>query len=72
MPREIFLNYTEKEKPTLGSNSVWYYKDYFTRINIRNAKSTSAVIKNGSEYVWVPVEKDAPSLSNSTSMTVSR
>jgi len=61
-PREIFLNYTEKEKPTLGSIFfVWYYKDYFTRINIKNAKSTSAVIKNGSEYVWVHVEKDSPS-----------
>jgi len=65
-PREIFLNYTEKEKPTLGSIFfVWYYKDYFTRINIKNAKSTSAVIKNGSEYVWVHVEKDSPSPGNS-------
>ena len=61
-PREISLNYTEKEKPTLGSIFfVWYYKDYFTRINIKNAKSTSAVIKNGGEYVWVHVEKDSPS-----------
>ena len=65
-PREIFLNYTEKEKPTLGSIFfVWYYKDYFTRINIKNAKSTSAVIKNGGEYVWVHVEKDSPSPGNS-------
>ncbi len=60
-PREISLNYTEKEKPTLGSIFfVWYYKDYFTRIYIKNAKSTSSVIKNGSEYVWLHVEKDSP------------
>jgi hypothetical protein len=53
-PREIWLNYTEKEKPTLGSIFfVWYYKDQFTKIFINNAKSTSSVIKNGSEYVWV-------------------
>ena len=65
-PREIFLNYTEKEKPTLGSIFfVWYYKDYFTRIYIKNAKSTSSVIKNGSEYVWVHLDKDSPPPGNS-------
>lgn len=65
-PREIWLTYTEKEKPTLGSIFfVWYYKDYFTRIYINNAKSTSSLIKNGSEYVWVHVEKDSPSAGNS-------
>jgi hypothetical protein len=61
-PREIWLNYTEKEKPTLGSIFfVWYYKDYFTRISIKNAKSTSSVIKNGDEYMWVHVDNDSPS-----------
>jgi len=65
-PREIWLNYTEKEKPTLGSIFfVWYYKDYFTKIYISNAKSTSSVIKNGSEYMWVHAEKDSPSSGNS-------
>ena len=65
-PREIFLDYTEKEKPTLGSIFfVWYYKDYFTRIYIKNAKTLSSVIKNGNEYVWVHVEKDAPAPRNS-------
>jgi hypothetical protein len=59
-PREIWLNYTEKEKPTLGAIFfVWYYKEYFTKIYIDNAKSTSTVIKNGSEYMWVHVEKDS-------------
>ena len=53
-PREIWLNYSEKEKPTLGSIFfVWYYKEYFTNIYINNAKSTSSVIKQGGEYVWV-------------------
>lgn len=65
-PREIWLNYTEKEKPTLGSIFfVWYYKDYFTRISIKNAKSMSSVIKNGDEYMWVHVENDSQSSGNS-------
>lgn len=65
-PREIWLTYTEKEKPTLGSIFfVWYYKEYFTRIFIKNAKSTSTVIKDGSEYVWVHMETE-PSPGNSS------
>ncbi len=66
-PREIWLNYREKEKPTLGTIFfVWYYKQYFTSIYIDNSKSTSTVIKNGSEYMWVHVEKDQPSPAKST------
>ena len=59
-PREIWLNYREKEKPTLGAIFfVWYYKSYFTKIYIDNAKSTSTVIKDGANgYIWVHVEKD--------------
>lgn len=61
-PREIWLNYREKEKPTLGAVFfVWYYKDYFTKIFIDNSKSTSTVIKNSanpSGYMWINVEKD--------------
>jgi hypothetical protein len=59
-PREIWLNYRELEKPTLGTIFfVWYYKDYFTKIVIDNAKSTSTVIKDSSgAYIWVHVEKD--------------
>jgi len=58
-PREIWLNYTEKEKPTLGSIFfVWYYREHFTNIFIDNSKSTSTVIKNGSDYMWVHVKKD--------------
>lgn len=59
-PREIWLKYQEKEKPTLGSIFfVWYYKQYFTNIFIDNAKSTSTVIKDGNgRYMWVHVQKD--------------
>lgn len=58
-PREIWLNYSEKDKPTLGSIFfVWYYKQYFTSIVIDNSKSTSTVIKNGDGYSWVHVMKD--------------
>lgn len=59
-PREIWLNYSELEKPTLGAIFfVWYYKSYFTKIFIDNSKSTSTVI--GTEpknYTWVHVEKE--------------
>jgi hypothetical protein len=58
-PREISLNYSEREKPTLGSIFfVWYYKTYFTRITIDNSRSASAAIKTGDSYAWVHVEKD--------------
>ncbi len=54
-PREIWLNYSELEKPTLGAIFfVWYYKPYFTKIFIDNAKSTSTVIEN----TWVHIEKE--------------
>jgi hypothetical protein len=59
-PREIWLDYREIEKPTLGSVFfVWYYKTYFTKIFIDNSKSTSTVVGNGKDgYIWVNVEKD--------------
>jgi hypothetical protein len=62
-PREIWLNYREKEKPTLGAVFfVLYYKDYFTSIYIDNSKSTSTIIKDGAKgYMWVHVEKDQKS-----------
>jgi hypothetical protein len=54
-----------RRNPPLGSIFfVWYYKDYFTRIYIDNAKTTSSVSKHGSEYVWVHVEKDQTSPGN--------
>jgi hypothetical protein len=59
-PREIWLNYREMQKPTLGAIFfVWYYKTYFTNIYIDNSISTSTLVKDGKNgYVWVHVEKD--------------
>lgn len=58
-PREIWLNYTEMEKPSLGAIFfVWYYRPYFTQIFIDNAKSTSTVIKAGNDHIWTHVEKE--------------
>ena len=37
-PREIWLNFRELDKPTLGAIFfVWYYKSYFTNIYIYNS-----------------------------------
>ena len=60
-PREIRLNYRETEKPTLGAIFfAWYYKPYFTKIFIDNAKSTSSLVQTeNKEYIWVHVEKDS-------------
>ena len=60
--REIWLNYADKEKPSLGAIFfVWYYKQYFTQIFIDNARSTSTAIKTSSGYIWTHVEKDIAS-----------
>ncbi len=58
--REIWLNYRELEKPTLGAIFfVWYYKQYFTSINIDCSKSVSTVIKDdNNDYTWLHIEKD--------------
>ncbi len=57
-PREIWLNYTELKTPTLGAIFfVWYYREYFTSINIDNAESSSTLIKSGNNYLWVHVVK---------------
>lgn len=60
-PRDIWLNYSELEKPTLGAIFfVWYYKTYFTNITIDNTHSTSTVVNTGKDgYIWVHVEKNA-------------
>ena len=59
-PRKIWLNYRELEKPTLGAIFfVWYYKQYFTSINIDCSKSFSTVIKgSNNDYSWLHIEKD--------------
>lgn len=60
-PREIWLNYSELKKPTLGSIFfVWYYRDYFTKIFIENTESTSTLIRDKEKGAfWVHVEKDS-------------
>lgn len=58
-PREIWLNFRELEKPTLGSVFfAWYYKDYFTKIFIDNKESFSTPFNDGGKYTWLHVEKD--------------
>ncbi len=58
-PREIWLDFMEKEKPTLGSVFfAWYYKDYFTKINIDNKTSFSLPFKTEDGYTWMNVIKD--------------
>ncbi|MBK7705939.1 MAG: hypothetical protein IPN69_23965 [Acidobacteria bacterium] len=58
-PREIWLNYRELKAPTLGAIFfVWYYREYFTSINIDNAESMSTLIKSGNSHLWVHVVKD--------------
>lgn len=58
-PREIWINYQETDKPSLGAIFfVWYYKSYFTKIVIDNSKSTSRAIKADNGWDWVHVIKE--------------
>jgi hypothetical protein len=54
-PRELWLNYRNTDKPTLGS--VFFalsFRDYFTRIRIDTRISTSTIAKNSNgNYTWV-------------------
>ena len=58
--REIWINQTKFEKPTLGLVFfVWYYKKYFTYIKINNKDYITTVIKDSDgSYVWMHYEKD--------------
>ena len=59
-PREIWLNYTELEKPTLGTVFfIWYYKKYFTYIKLDNKFYVTTTIKSGERYSWMHIEKKA-------------
>tara|TARA_R110002072_G_scaffold174802_6_gene330429 strand:- start:6139 stop:6978 length:840 start_codon:yes stop_codon:yes gene_type:complete len=56
---EIWLNYTDKIKPTLGSIFfAWYYKEYFTKIYIDNKTSFTTLLKGEENYHWSTVLKD--------------
>jgi len=59
-PREIWLNYRDTDKPTLGAVFfVWYYKQYFTSIYIDCLKSSSTAFKDSdNKYTWIHAEKE--------------
>jgi len=59
-PREIWLEYPELEKPTLGGVFfVWYYKKYFTNIFLETKNYVTTTIKNvDGSYSWVHVDKE--------------
>lgn len=57
-PREIWLNYQETGKPTLGAVFfAWYYKSYFSKIVIDNSKSISTPFKSDNGWTWIHAEK---------------
>jgi len=58
-PREIWLDYREYDKPTLGAIFfVWNFKKYFTNVFIENKESHSTVFfdKSKKEYYWTHIE----------------
>jgi hypothetical protein len=58
-PREIWLDFRDVEKPTLGAIFfVWYYKKYFTKINIETGKNMSTLFESEGEYNWVHAQKN--------------
>mgnify|MGYP006953969889 CR=1 FL=1 len=57
--KEIWLNYTSVDEPTIGSVFfVWYYRTYFDRIIIDSKKYKSSVFHNDNEYSWVHAKKE--------------
>jgi hypothetical protein len=59
-PREVWIDFTELEKPTLGNVFfVWYYKSYFTQIKIDNKHFVTTAFKNSDgSYSWMHIAKD--------------
>ncbi|TDQ78313.1 hypothetical protein [Sphingobacterium yanglingense] len=58
-PREIGMDFTEIEKPTLGSIFfAWYYKSYFTKILIENSKSISTPFQSNGTWTWIHAKKE--------------
>lgn len=58
-PREIWLDYSDVEKPTLGGVFfAWYYKEYFTKIVINTSESISTPFKGSDGWTWISTEKD--------------
>ena len=58
-PREVWMNYTELEKPTIGNVFfIWYYKKYFTYIKLENKNYVTTTFNNGDgDYSWIHIEK---------------
>lgn len=58
-PIDIWLDYSELEKPTVGSIFfVWYYKRYFTNIFLVNKNFTTTAYKmEGSGYTWLHIDR---------------
>jgi hypothetical protein len=58
-PRDIWINYRDRDKLTLGSvHFAWSFKDYFKRIHIDMKRSTITLSKEGSEkYSWKKKQK---------------
>ncbi|HMO80820.1 MAG TPA: hypothetical protein PKD24_08505 [Pyrinomonadaceae bacterium] len=58
-PREIWLDYREIKKPTLGGVFfALYYRNYFTKIVIDTGESSNMLVRTNDSFVWVNVEKD--------------
>lgn len=58
-PREIWIDYPEIEKPTLGAVFfAWYYKSYFTKIVIDTSKSISTPFMSDNNWTWIHAEKE--------------
>lgn len=59
-PREVWIDYTELEKPTLGNVFfIWYYKKYFTYIKLDNKDYITTSFKNDDgSYSWVHIRKE--------------
>jgi hypothetical protein len=59
-PREVWIDFTELEKPSLGNVFfVWYYKEYFTYIKIDNKDFITTTIDSGDgSYSWIHIEKE--------------
>ncbi len=59
-PREVWMDYTGLEKPTLGNVFfIWYYKKYFTSIKLDNKNYVTTTIKSSDgNYSWMHIEKE--------------
>lgn len=52
--KEIRLNYSELEQPTLGAIFfAWYYRNYFNRIIIQNSQSSCTLVPMADQWTWV-------------------